>query len=209
MEHWTAIAAERRALADLLDGLEPAQWSTQSLCDAWTVRDVAAHLALASNASIPRFLLAAVKARGNFHRASEALTSVEAQRPTEEIVADFRLSIDKRVAPPTMGSVAPLTDILVHSQDMRIPLGVPDDRPVEPWRGVLDFLVTSKARRGFVSKRLPNLRYVATDLDWSHGAGEELTGPAKALALTMLGRPARVDELSGPGAGAMRSWLAR
>jgi uncharacterized protein (TIGR03083 family) len=192
-----------------LDGLTPAQWSTQSLCDAWTVRHVAAHLALGSKASLPRFLLAAVKAKGNFHRASEALTEVEAQRPTDEIVAEIRRSIDRRVAPPGMGSVAPLTDILVHSQDIRIPLGIPDDRPVEPWRGVLDFIVTPKARRGFVSKRLPSLRYVATDLDWSHGDGEELTGPAKALGLTLGGRPARVEELSGPGTAAIRSWLAR
>jgi uncharacterized protein (TIGR03083 family) len=209
MDHWSDIAAERRALADVLDGLTPAQWSTQSLCDAWTVRHVAAHLALGSKASLPRFLLAAVKAKGNFHRASEALTEVEAQRPTDEIVAEIRRSIDRRVAPPGMGSVAPLTDILVHSQDIRIPLGIPDDRPVEPWRGVLDFIVTPKARRGFVSKRLPSLRYVATDLDWSHGDGEELTGPAKALGLTLGGRPARVEELSGPGTAAIRSWLAR
>jgi uncharacterized protein (TIGR03083 family) len=209
MDHWIDIAAERRALVEVLEGPEPAQWSTQSLCDAWTVRHVAAHLALASKASLPRFLLAAVKAKGNFHRASEALTEAEAQRPTDDIVADLRRSMDARVAPPIMGSVAPLTDILVHSQDIRIPLGIPDDRPVEPWRGMLEFVVTPKARRGFVSKRLPSLRYVATDLDWSHGAGPELSGPAKALGLTLSGRPARVDELSGPGAGAMRSWLAR
>ncbi len=209
MDHWVDIAAERRALADLLDDLTPAQWSTQSLCDAWTVRHVAAHLALGSKASLPRFLLAAVKAKGNFHRASEALTEVEAQRPTDEIVAEIRRSSDRRVSPPTMGSAAPLTDILVHSQDIRIPLGIPDDRPVEPWRGMLNFVVTPKARRGFVPKRLPRLRYVATDLDWSHGDGQELTGPAKALGLTLGGRPARVDELTGPGTAAIRSWLAR
>jgi hypothetical protein len=74
---------------------------------------------------------------------------------------------------------------------------------------VLDFVVTAKARRGFVSKRLPSLRYVATDLDWSHGDGEALTGPAKALGLTLAGRPARLEELSGPGTAAIRSWLAR
>lgn len=32
---WAAIHAERAALADGLAGLDAAQWSTQSLCDAF------------------------------------------------------------------------------------------------------------------------------------------------------------------------------
>ena len=43
---WELIAAERRALADLLDGLTPEQWEAPSLCAGWRVRDVAAHVAL-------------------------------------------------------------------------------------------------------------------------------------------------------------------
>ncbi|MFS0896389.1 maleylpyruvate isomerase N-terminal domain-containing protein [Mycolicibacterium litorale] len=34
---------ERLEFADLLDGLSSAQWATPSLCDGWTVREVAAH----------------------------------------------------------------------------------------------------------------------------------------------------------------------
>lgn len=209
MEHWTAIAAERHDLADQLDGLDPAQWATQSLCGAWTVRDVAAHLVVAQKTGLARFMLALLKARGSFNRASEAITAVESANPTAELVADIRRYADSRFAPPGFGSEAPLTDILVHSQDIKIPLGIPDDRPVEPWGAVLDFIVTPKARRGFVSKPLPRLRYVATDLAWTHGEGDEVNGPAVALALTLLGRPAKVDMLDGPGAPALRSWLTR
>ena len=35
-----AIAVERVALADLLDGSSAAQWATASLCAGWTVCDV-------------------------------------------------------------------------------------------------------------------------------------------------------------------------
>jgi hypothetical protein len=35
------IATERRALADLVDGLDEQQLATPSLCGAWTVQDVA------------------------------------------------------------------------------------------------------------------------------------------------------------------------
>src|SRR5688572_2357661 len=42
---WTHVAAERRALADFLETLEPADWEVRSLCTEWTVRDVVGHLA--------------------------------------------------------------------------------------------------------------------------------------------------------------------
>ncbi|MEW1953139.1 maleylpyruvate isomerase N-terminal domain-containing protein [Terrabacter sp. NPDC080008] len=36
--------AERTDLADLLAGLNPAQWLVESLCEGWRVRDVVAHV---------------------------------------------------------------------------------------------------------------------------------------------------------------------
>lgn len=41
---WSHVAAERRALADLLDTLAPAEWEVPTLCRAWRVRDVVAHV---------------------------------------------------------------------------------------------------------------------------------------------------------------------
>ena len=66
MEHWETIAAERRCLADQLDDLTAEQWATQSLCEAWTVRGVVAHLVMAHKVSVPRFTLAIVRAQGSF-----------------------------------------------------------------------------------------------------------------------------------------------
>ncbi len=43
---WTAIDDRRRALVHLLEGLSEEEWRRPSLCDGWTVRQVAAHLAL-------------------------------------------------------------------------------------------------------------------------------------------------------------------
>ena len=48
--------------------LDDAQWSTQSLCEAWTVRDLIAHLTVTTRLSIPKVLVAAVRARGSFDR---------------------------------------------------------------------------------------------------------------------------------------------
>jgi uncharacterized protein (TIGR03083 family) len=207
MDHWTTIAAERRALADQLDGLDDAQWATPSLCGEWTVHDVAAHLAGVNQIRISSVVVALVRSGFRFSRANVVLTARQAARPSGDIVADLRRLADGRFAPPGLGSVAPLTDILVHGQDIRVPLGLPTERPVEPWRDSLDFVVSKKARRGFVGKALPRLRFVATDLNWSHGVGDEVSGPAIPLTLALLGRPALVDQLSGPGSPALKAWL--
>ncbi|MFT8180273.1 maleylpyruvate isomerase N-terminal domain-containing protein, partial [Mycobacteroides chelonae] len=41
---WAHIDAGRSGVADMLSSLTPEQWSVPSLCDGWTVRDVAVHL---------------------------------------------------------------------------------------------------------------------------------------------------------------------
>jgi uncharacterized protein (TIGR03083 family) len=205
VEHWEAIAAERLALADQLDGLTDDQWATPSLCGEWTVRHVVAHLVMPHRTSLPRFMVAMAVAGGSFDRANVALTGREALRPTADLVADLRRYADSRFKPPGLGSVAPLTDVLVHGQDIRVPLGLATDRPVEPWADVLEFLVSPRARRGFVGRRLPELRLVATDVDWSWGQGDEVRGPAIALALAVTGRRACADELVGPGTARLLS----
>ena len=43
---WHHIDAERLRLADVLGDLDEGQWLSPSLCAGWTVRDVAAHLAM-------------------------------------------------------------------------------------------------------------------------------------------------------------------
>jgi uncharacterized protein (TIGR03083 family) len=200
VDHWDTIASERLALADQLDLLTPGQWDTQSLCDAWTVRDVAGHLVVPHVVSIPAFLVTFVAAGGSFSRANVAATAKQAKRPTADIVADIRRYADSRAKPPGFGSEAPLAEVLVHGQDIRIPLGLDDTSSVEPWVAALDFLVMPKARRGFVSRSVQDFHLVASDVDWAHGTGDEVRGPAVALALAMMGRRARWEDLTGPGA---------
>lgn len=45
-EVWAAVDRRRQEIADFLDGLAPGDWANPSLCEAWTVREVAAHLTL-------------------------------------------------------------------------------------------------------------------------------------------------------------------
>ena len=206
MDHWDLIARERHAFADLVDALTPEQLDVPSLCGAWSVKEVAAHLAGASDPGMAEFLVAFVRGRFSFDRANETLTATRAVRPVEELTAVIREHAESRFSPPMMDWHAPLADVLIHREDMAVPLGLPADRPVEGWCHVLDFLVSSAARRGFVRGGRPEAHLVATDADWTHGEGPEVHGPAHALALTLSGRPAVVDRLSGPGADALAAW---
>ena len=205
-EAWTVLAEERRAFADLLDSLEPEQWQAASLCDGWTVRDVAAHMMVGPSGSVGAFLKAMVAARGRFAVANQVLVTRASARPTPEVAEDFRRLAEHRFSPPTMDWHAPLTDFLVHRLDVTVPLGLPTDRSLDPWPEALQFLVSKKAQMGFMDRGLPQLAYRALDVDWAHGVGEPVSGPAEVLALALTRRPHRLGELEGPGAGTLRSW---
>ncbi|MDQ4052955.1 MAG: maleylpyruvate isomerase family mycothiol-dependent enzyme [Actinomycetota bacterium] len=209
MTHWDLIAAERNALADLLEGLTDEQLATPSLCGKWTVKDIGAHVMVGPTSRMSAFLVALVRGRGSFDAASEHLVERRRHLSRADVVAILRDHADSRFSPPTMDWHAPLTDVLVHREDIAVPLGLSSDRPVEAWQHALDFLVTKKARTGFVPGRLPELTYAATDVEWSHGSGPVVSGPAAALGTVMCGRDAVVDRLSGPGAETLAAWLRR
>jgi uncharacterized protein (TIGR03083 family) len=207
MDLWATLADERLATADLLDGLTDEQWATPSLCSAWTVKDVAVHLLPTTGNGIREFLWAVVRSRGSLHRASESVVAKYAARMSpDDIVRDLRDHADQRFEPPMVGAMGPYTDVLVHRLDIVVPLRIELDRPVEPWRRSLDFLVGRRGR-GFVARGLPSVTLRATDLDWSHGIGREVTGPAAALGLTLCGRSAWLDRLSGPGRESLETWV--
>jgi uncharacterized protein (TIGR03083 family) len=209
MTHWDLIAAERRGFADLVEGLTDEQLRAPSLCGKWTVKDVAAHVMVGPTSSTRDLLTALLRGRGSFDAASEHLVERRRSLSQAEVVALLRDHADSHFSPPTMDWHAPLTDLLVHREDIAVPLGLPSDRPVESWQHSLDFLVTKKARTGFVPGRLPDLTYAATDLEWSHGSGPVVSGPAAALGAVLCGRPALLDRLAGPGASTLAAWLRR
>jgi uncharacterized protein (TIGR03083 family) len=173
------------------------------LIPTWTVHDVAAHLVVPIEASLARVLLTALTS-GSLDRFADRLTWRMARQPASELAEVLRTQAENRFAPPFLGPIAPMTDLLVHGLDLRLPLGIPRAIPEERTRLALDFLTGGKAF-GFVRKGwLNGLRFEATNMAWTHGQGPLLRGHSDALMLAMTGRALALDPLEGDGVPMLR-----
>ena len=205
VDTFAEIADERRGLADLLAGLTSEQRATQSLCSEWSVQDVVGHLLVSLEVSIPRFVLAILASRGSFDRANVRLARQQAQRPFGEMIDIMRRKADKRFTPPGAGPEAPLTDLLVHGLDIRWPLQLTHEIPVERLQKSLTYLTLPTASRLVRKGALDGLRIEASDIDWTHGSGPTVRGTAEALLLAMTGRTIALEHLDGDGVATLRS----
>ena len=203
-----ALATRNRLLAaSMFAGLTDEQWTTPSLCAGWTVREVCAHLVPPEGGfKVLPLLRDVIRARGDLARMVDTDAREVARRPTAELVAALRDRAGERLKAPVVGPYGPMVDTAIHLRDAARPLGVDASPPPEDWRAVLDFLLTRPAERGFVGTgRTEGLLLEASDLDWSHGAGAVVRGPAEALALAIAGRPVAYDDLEGAGVDVLRS----
>lgn len=193
-----AVAAERCRLADHVADLTDEQWATPSLCAAWTVRDVVAHLTTTTRMTVPRLLRAAVRARGNFDRMEVDLAAERAAAyTTAELVAQLRDSAGSTRRTPGSAPMDPLMDLVIHGQDVARPLGRRYLSPPQVVAACLAYVATNKFIGG--PRRLSGVRLVSTDTGWTLGDGAELWGPDVDLLLVAAGRRAGLDALDGPG----------
>ena len=114
-----------------------------------------------------------------------------------QILEALREAAGERRPAPGSPPVSALAAVVIHGQDICRPLGMQRQVPVSHLRPVADFLPKTW---GFGTKRrIAGLRLVADDMDWTHGEGPEVTGPAEALVMVMAGRHTALADLSGEG----------
>ena len=205
---WEMIAHQRRHLADLLDNLDETQWRTPSLCADWTVREVVGHLITPFAWGTAKFLLHFIIGGFNFDKTMSQAAQQLAQLPTDALVGTLRAHAETRWTPPGLGPEAPLTDIVIHTQDICRPLGIPQSVDGERARRILDFLVSRKAQVITDPAWIAGLRLAPDDLDWVWGEGPEVRGTAEAVMMALGGRTVVLDELTGAGADQLRTRFA-
>ena len=190
---------ERLALAELLAGLDDRQLDTQSLCDAWRVREVLAHL-VTPYLHPPLRVVGGAARHLSFGKAMQAAAAEVRNLPIDRQLEALRASADGPFVPPMLGLGAPLTDAVVHGEDIRVPLGIERTVPPGHLRAVLDFGVSWRASPVFIPwRRLAGIRFSAPDIDWSAGHGELVEGRAQQLVRAMYGRSAAATGLGGDG----------
>ncbi|HET7399363.1 MAG TPA: maleylpyruvate isomerase family mycothiol-dependent enzyme [Intrasporangium sp.] len=213
---WGAIDDQRTRTADLLEQLTAEQWDHPSLCQGWTVRHVAAHLtmqqqrvrdAAAFIARNPRILRSRTL-NATIH--DSAVLQAQAL-PSQEIISRIRAMTGSRRHNAFVTPLETLTDILVHSQDVAIPLGL--HLTMRPTASAIAATRRWDTRGTWLAKvfrRLPldGYRLTATDTDWTRGQGPEVAGPVGALLLLLTGRSAALEQLTGEGAADLRSALS-
>ncbi|NYD42613.1 maleylpyruvate isomerase family mycothiol-dependent enzyme [Nocardioides panaciterrulae] len=203
---WHLIRDERLSLAQMLEGLPEERWATRSLCEEWSVRDVLAHLVM-TPAGEPRpwtMTKALLRARGRLWTAGRDVAVTYARRSPGELVSSLRASAELRTKPVFVVSQNILLDLVVHGQDIAVPLALP--RPVPDAAAVLSLQRIwamgwpFRARRRLAGVRLECQGDATPELVWEAGSGPQVRGSAGDLALLMTGRiRAALPHLVGPG----------
>jgi uncharacterized protein (TIGR03083 family) len=194
---WPVIHAERAALADDLADLPAAAWSTPSLCGDWTVLDVLGHMTATASMTPARFVTKMIGAGFRFHAMSAKEVAARTAGGPENTLAEFRQHLNDSTSPP--GPVDSwLGETIVHSADIRRPLGLAREYPMDAVMRVADFYRRSNAIIGS-KRRIEGVTLRANDVEWSTGTGPEATGPMLSLVQAMTGRRPALDDLTGPG----------
>jgi uncharacterized protein (TIGR03083 family) len=198
-----AARDEMLDLADRLAGLNDEQWNAPSLCTEWRIRDVLAHLTASAEGAFGAAWIFRSLLRYGFcyNRWVAADGQRRGQQDPGVVLQALR---DAAARPPGARPIGSLMHVVIHGQDICRLLGLRRDLPEAHLVPVADFVKDDVHRFG-AKKRIAGVTLTATDMDWSHGNGPEVTGPAEALVMMMAGRSVALADLSGEGKAALRS----
>lgn len=198
---WSIVHAERQALVDDLARLADVQWDHPSLCDGWSVHDVAAHLVDNARATPVGLLWAMVTARFDFDRQNErGMVRERGDTPAETLDRLARV-VGRTSGPPT--ALAPLDSRLVeevlHGEDIRRPLGIRHEYSPEAVLRSLRHQARTSSAMGGGKEVAQRVALRATDADFATSDGPEVAGPALSLLMVISGRTVALADLHGPG----------
>lgn len=209
LDHKTVISENLADFRSLLDAIDETEWDADSLCEGWRVRDVVGHILAGTTVSVPRVMLS-VAASG--FRVDKVVAKKSREMGSAQTVDELRTMFEQETTRAKLRGVAGLqpakvlaADSATHLLDISVPLDRPSGLTPERKAAVLDLLL--QINGWGTKKRAKGLHLSATDIGWNGGEGADVSGSAEALILTLGGRRAKADELSGDGAQLLRSRL--
>ena len=139
---WALIHTERQNLIIDMENLTADQWNTPSLCDSWNVHQMLGHVVALTKQTPPKFFGKFAAAGFKFDRFAARDVARESSGTPEQTLAEFITHVEDTTAPP-----GPLDswigEIVVHSADIRRPLGIAYTPPATTSRRVADFYKNS------------------------------------------------------------------
>jgi len=194
---WPVIHAERKALAADLGAIGSDRWSKPSLCNEWTVRDVLAHMTATAKITPATFFPKLLASGFSLSRMqAKDISSAKGASPADTL-ARFEAEVTSVKHPPGPSDTM-LGETIIHAEDIRRALGIRHDYPTDAVVRVADFYKGSNLIIG-AKRRIAGLTLRATDTDWSHGTGPEVSAPIMAIVMAMTGRKAVAGDLAGDG----------
>jgi uncharacterized protein (TIGR03083 family) len=200
---WPLVHSERAALAADLADLSGEQWNTPSLCTGLTVREVLAHLTSGASLTPIRWLTGVIRCRFDFDEQVAMRLAEQLGATPAETLARFHRVVTSTTKPP-LPVIAMLGETIVHGEDIRRPLGIRRDYPIDVLTRVADYYRRSDMVV-LAKGRIRDLRLVATDGPFTTGSGALVTGPTLALTMAMTGRTAYRTELEGDGVATLHA----
>ncbi|MET0898290.1 MAG: maleylpyruvate isomerase family mycothiol-dependent enzyme [Mycobacterium sp.] len=184
---WPVVHAERARLVSDLEGVSVEQWSMPSLCPGWTVHDVLAHLIDTAKTSRIGFVRRMIRARFDFD-GDNALGITREKRDDPAATLEAMQSAQHLTLTPPVAWATRYVEAFVHGEDIRRPLGIAADYPVDAVVEALRYQAKTAVGIGGGRERVQGLRLIATDADFEFGEGDEVSGRAIDLLLAVSGR---------------------
>jgi uncharacterized protein (TIGR03083 family) len=164
---------------------------------------VLAHMTAAALMTPPSFFARLAASGFSFNSVQDKGIAAQKGASPADTLARFDAVLTSVKHPPGPADTM-LGETIIHSEDIRRSLGISHTYPVQAVVQAADFFKGSNLLIG-TKNRIAGLRLRATDAEWSHGDGPEVSGPILSLVMAMTGRKAPVDDLTGDGVATLRS----
>lgn len=201
---WSTVHAERARLIADLDGVPQSGWDTPSLCVGWTVHDVLAHLLDTARTSRIGFARRMITSGFDFDGDNARGVVRNRRADPAATLEDFRAASHLTLTPLAPRATR-LVEAFVHGEDIRRPLGVVADYPLDRLAAALRYQAGAPLAMGGGREIVSGLRLVAIDHPMSIGDGDEVRGRTIDLLMATAGRSVGSDAFRGPGGAVLTS----
>jgi uncharacterized protein (TIGR03083 family) len=194
---------EGEAVVAYLRELPAEAWDQMTVCDPWTVSHLVAHMTALGNQTMGNFALGFIRSGFSFGKFVNRDMQKYLTGTPQERIDRLEASVKNPSTPDRLKEIA-LGEIMCHGEDIRSAMGDRGEHSPEHVAQLGPMYAETKAPLNG-KMRAEGLSFRATDGEWTHGSGPEVSGPGMDLIAAMVGRDYSLSQLDGEGLSTLRS----